>query len=115
MNSSKRLASTPGIGRWPPMRYTASIASVKKTRFRRSGIRKTLAIASKNFMAYFSSLLLGLGCLGLLVFSPAVLSPLFSVFLAFLGSPASAPSVLGADAWGVSAAGAADLGFRILS
>src|SRR5436190_7922426 len=110
MNSSKRLASTPGIGRWPPMRYTASIASVKKTRFRRSGIRKTLAIASRNFMAYFSSLLLGLACFGLLVFSPAVLSPLFS-FLAFLGSLASAPSALGADAWGDSTAGAADLGF----
>src|SRR5512138_2346542 len=33
----------PGVGRCPPMRYTASMASVNSTRFRRSGIRKMFA------------------------------------------------------------------------
>src|SRR5579862_4196692 len=55
--SSKRWESTPGMGIQAPTRYTASKASVNSSRFRRSGIRKTLAIASKNFMAYFSTLL----------------------------------------------------------
>ena len=30
----------PGVGMYAPMRYTASSASVKRTRFRKSGMRK---------------------------------------------------------------------------
>src|SRR5687768_9518175 len=33
-----------------PKRYTASIASVNRIRVRRSGMRNTLAMASKNFV-----------------------------------------------------------------
>src|SRR5450631_2264902 len=39
----KSAVLTPGIGMCPPMRYTASRPSVKKTRLRRSGMRKILA------------------------------------------------------------------------
>src|SRR5690242_836155 len=35
------------------MRYTASKPNVKRTRFRRSGIRKTFASASKNFVIVY--------------------------------------------------------------
>src|SRR6185295_18832630 len=48
--SFQRWRLTPGVGTWPPSRYTASMASVNRTRLRRSGIRKTLAMASNNFM-----------------------------------------------------------------
>src|SRR5208283_1482213 len=40
-----------GVGMCPPSRYTASMARVKPTRLRRSGIRKTLVKASRNFIA----------------------------------------------------------------
>src|SRR5688572_7927343 len=49
-NSSNRRASTPGVGTCCPKRYTASIASVNRIRVRRSGMRNTLAMASKNFV-----------------------------------------------------------------
>src|SRR6266851_10008939 len=39
----KSAVLTPGIGMCPPTRYTASRPSVKKTRLRRSGMRKMLA------------------------------------------------------------------------
>src|SRR5438034_1164891 len=54
--SSQRRILMPGIGTCPPSRYTASRPSVNRTRLRRSGMRKTLAIASRNFI--FGSLLL---------------------------------------------------------
>src|SRR5882724_7681727 len=55
--SSQRIRLMPGMGTCPPNRYTASRPSVNRTRLRRSGMRKTFAIASKNFMV--RSLLLG--------------------------------------------------------
>src|ERR1051325_6677849 len=49
-HSSKRSVLIPGIGICAPMRYTASRPSANRRRLRRSGTRKTLATASKNFM-----------------------------------------------------------------
>src|SRR6266849_1436478 len=48
--SSKRSALIPGMGIWPPRRYTASRPSANRSRLRRSGTRKTFATASKNFI-----------------------------------------------------------------
>src|SRR5262249_18819390 len=49
-NSSHRCRLMPGVGIWLPSRYTANSPRVNSTRFRRSGMRKTFASASKNFM-----------------------------------------------------------------
>src|ERR1017187_3652951 len=54
-NSCQRWMLMPGVGIWPPSRYTASIASVNSTRLRRSGTRKMLAKASKNLMVVCDS------------------------------------------------------------
>src|SRR5580698_10593083 len=44
----------PGVGICAPMRYTAKRASVKRTRFRKSGMRNMFRNASKNlFMCCF--------------------------------------------------------------
>src|ERR1700733_3042770 len=46
---------------WPPNRYTANNPSVKKMRFRRSGIRNMLAMVSNSFIfAYLFGCLPGL-------------------------------------------------------
>ena len=62
MNCCHAVVFVPGVGTCPPRRYTASSASVKNRRLRRSGTRKILANASKNFMgslrfpaAYFAA------------------------------------------------------------
>src|SRR5580698_7793647 len=52
--SCQRMTSMPGVGTKLPNRYTASIANVNSTRFRRSGMRKILPIASKSFPTDFS-------------------------------------------------------------
>ena len=46
--SSSFMKLPPGVGRWPPSRYTASIARVNRTRFRKSGMRKIFASLSKS-------------------------------------------------------------------
>ena len=47
----------PGVGMCAPMRYTAKRASVKRTRFRKSGMRNMFRNASKNlFMCCFGFL-----------------------------------------------------------
>src|ERR1700685_673279 len=47
----------PGVGICAPMRYTAKRASVKRTRFRKSGMRNMFRNASKNlFMCCFGFL-----------------------------------------------------------
>src|SRR5215471_11890948 len=47
--SSQRCVLIPGVGTWPPSRYTARSPSVNRTRLRRSGMRKIFANASTNF------------------------------------------------------------------
>src|ERR1700722_17080265 len=62
-NSARRLASIPGVGMCPPKRYTANKPSVKKMRFRRSGIRNILAIVSNSFIVAYLGASLNRSCL----------------------------------------------------
>ena len=55
-NSSHRVMLMPGVGMWPPRRYTASRANANANRLRRSGTRNMLANASNSlFMAPFDT------------------------------------------------------------
>src|SRR5579863_428791 len=55
---SRTCQLMPGVGMCAPMRYTARRASVKRTRFRKSGMRNMFRNASKNlFMCCFDPLL----------------------------------------------------------
>src|ERR1019366_3663347 len=53
-NSSQRVMLMPGVGMWPPSRYTASMASANSSRLRRSGTRNMFVNASNSlFMTPF--------------------------------------------------------------
>src|SRR5664279_873081 len=55
-NSSQRCKLIPGVGMWPPRRYTASRPSANISRLRRSGTRNMFANASNSlFMVPFDS------------------------------------------------------------
>src|ERR1035441_10066676 len=62
-NSSQRVMLMPGVGMWPPSRYTASMASANSSRLRRSGTRNMFVNASNSlFMTPFDfPPLIGLG------------------------------------------------------
>src|ERR1019366_1513167 len=54
MNSSHLTMLMPGVGMWPPSRYTANIASANSSRLRRSGTRNMFVNASNSlFMTPF--------------------------------------------------------------